>query len=65
MNFLRNLKLARNLCLFGGVGLLISVILKALDNDSTILLIIDLLLCILSFTSAYVYHKKIDKHNKN
>lgn len=62
---MKNFKLSRNLWLFAGLCFLLSFILNLASSKLTILPILNGITCILMFINAYIYHKGIDKDNKN
>ena len=62
---MKNFKLSRNLWLFAGLCFLLSFILNLASSKSIILPILNGITCILMFINAYIYHKKINKDNKN
>jgi hypothetical protein len=67
---MKKFKLNRNIYIFCGFCFLLSTFLQLrvyqlTDNKSVIVPILNGISCILMFSNAYIYHKKITKENKN
>lgn len=58
-------ELARNVWLFVGISFFISFILRLIDNKSIVWIILNGIICFLSFVNAYGMHNRIIKKNKN
>ena len=62
---MNNLKLSRNLWIVAGSCFLLTFILDSANGGLSTLIRLDLIVCIVSFLSAFIMHKKIIDENKS